>query len=220
MNLVIVKLLFIVLLLNNISCDNYHQHHYQHHHRHHRHHRHHPNHNYIEHQNHRHQRTLNNDWPLEISKPKYIANITVKVGDTVTLSCEINSSYGSNPGVIWMQGKLGNVLTLNTNRITVDGRFEISQQPLNRQQQTNRETVIFEPNLKLKRQQKQLQPTLNNDQNSNVDDKTAFYHLKINNVQIFDDNEYACETSISKQNEDESIVHSLIYLHVTRKLFI
>jgi hypothetical protein len=57
-------------------------------------------------------------------------NVTVKVGESVLLSCVIDASYGLSPGVIWMQGKIGNVLTLNTNRITVDPRFEIVQQPL------------------------------------------------------------------------------------------
>jgi hypothetical protein len=57
-------------------------------------------------------------------------NVTKKVGDTVILYCAVNSSLGANPGVIWMQGKQGNVLTLNTNRISADGRFEVIQTPV------------------------------------------------------------------------------------------
>lgn len=122
----------------------------------------------------------------ELNKPIHAINVTVKVGETVVLNCVINSSYGLNPGVIWMQGKLGNVLTLNTNRITVDPRFDIIQQS------------------------QDLDLTKQND--------VSFYNLQIENVQLYDENEYACQTSITKRNEDQPNLHSLIYLQVTRKL--
>ena len=134
------------------------------------------------------------------------ANVTVKVGETAILTCVINSTQGSNPGVIWMQGKLGNVLTLNTNRITVDSRFDIIQQPL--------------PQLEVKNK---IIGNSKRDGQSNIIQQlpmeVGYYHLRIANVQLYDENEYACETSITKRNEDEPNLHSLIYLHVTRKSF-
>ncbi len=138
-----------------------------------------------------------------------VVDITVKVGETALLKCEINSTYstpGTNPGVIWMQGKLGSVLTLNTNRITVDTRFEIVQLALD----------ADEDGLKSKRDG---QPLVAPQQDNQVfvEPQQSFYHLKISNVQLYDENEYACETSITKNNEDEPNLHSLIRLHVTRK---
>jgi len=142
-------------------------------------------------------------------------DLTVKVGETALLKCEINSTHstpGTNPGVIWMQGKLGSVLTLNTNRITVDTRFEIVQLPLD----------ADEDGVKSKRDGQPLVAPLqdnNNNQGLNVPQQ-SFYHLKIANVQLYDENEYACETSITKNSEDEPSLHSLIRLHVTRKYFL
>ena len=130
-------------------------------------------------------------------------NLTAKVGDTVVLNCGINASYGLNPGVIWMQGKLGNVLTLNLNRITTDGRFEITQTSQPMQAAPNR------TGLNSKRQsvnQKEQQPFHFN-----------YYHLRINNVQVYDENEYACETTLTRRSDDQPSLHSLIYLRVTRK---
>jgi hypothetical protein len=129
-------------------------------------------------------------------------NITAKVGETVILPCALNSSYGINPGVIWMQSKLGNVLTLNTNRITIDTRFDISQEQQN-------ELNALNPNL--------VNPVLKRD-NSQMQNEFTFYHLKITNVQVYDENEYACETSMTKHDEDQPTLHSFVYLHVTRKL--
>jgi hypothetical protein len=129
-------------------------------------------------------------------------NVTVKVGESVVLNCAIDSSYGLNPGVIWMQGKLGNVLTLNTNRITVDPRFEIIQQPLQ----------DMDPSLiTIKRDSSNL----NEKQN-----EMSYYHLKISNVQIYDENEYACETSLTRKNDDQPNLQSLVYLHVTRECLV
>lgn len=161
-----------------------------------------------------------------------LVNYTAKVGDTVILNCVINASYGINPGVIWMQGNLGNVLTLNTNRITVDSRFEIVQQPI--QKQSSEQTEVEQqqqPHQQLTHREK-VKTHLLKGSSSNETDKPdeavngkqlfsgnefSFYHLKINNVQLYDENEYACETSITKRNEDQPNLHSLIYLHVTRK---
>ena len=144
-----------------------------------------------------------------------VTDLTVKVGDTAILKCAINSTYGSNPGVIWMQGKLGSVLTLNTNRITVDTRFEIVQLPLDTQPDTRladiEHNLIISSNNNNKRDGQMplllVQPQL---------PELSYYHLKIVNVQIFDENEYACETSITKNNDDQPSLHSLIRLHVTR----
>ena len=49
-------------------------------------------------------------------------------------------------------------------------------------------------------------------QSQSSNDMKNYYHLKITNVQLYDENEYACETS--KRNE---YLHSLVYLHVSRK---
>lgn len=143
-------------------------------------------------------------------------NLTVKVGESVVLNCAINSSYGITPGVIWMQGKVGNVLTLDTGRITADSRFEIIQQPLQ---------MITSSS----------EPDLNNGSKHHVGHHHAnsrrlrhhtyrqvtqtdfnYFHLRINNVQIDDENEYACETSTT---DDQSSVHALFNLQVTRKRF-
>ena len=138
-------------------------------------------------------------------------DLTVKVGETALLKCEINSTHstpGTNPGVIWMQGKLGSVLTLNTNRITVDTRFEIVQQPLD----------VDDDGLKSKRDgQPLISPLKDNANQGAIEPQHSFYHLKITNVQLYDENEYACETSITKNSEDEPNLHSLIRLHVTRE---
>lgn len=135
-------------------------------------------------------------------------DLTVKVGDTAYLKCAINSTYGSNPGVIWMQGKLGSVLTLNTNRITVDTRFEIVQLPLDSQQEIENNLLNTNNNNKRDGQV----PLLVQSQLPEM----SYYHLKIVNVQLFDENEYACETSITKNNDDQPSLHSLIRLHVTQ----
>ena len=126
-----------------------------------------------------------------------LVDMTVKVGDTVILKCEINSSLSSpalnaNPGVIWMQGKLGSVLTLNANRITVDTRFEVVRDSSGG-------------------------GGVDIDSSSSSSSLVSFYHLKIANVQLYDENEYACESSITKNNDDEPRLHSLVRLHVTRK---
>lgn len=76
--------------------------------------------------------------------------------------------------------KLGNVLTLNTNRITEDQRFDVYY-------------------------------TNQNEQHN--------YQLTLTNAQTYDENEYICETSSTKDNNEFTTIHSLIYLHVTRKLF-
>ena len=59
-----------------------------------------------------------------------IVNITVKVGETITLKCSIDYRFENNAGVIWMR-KSANVLTLNTNRITEDQRFDVDYQHQN-----------------------------------------------------------------------------------------
>ena len=106
--------------------------------------------------------------------------------------------------MIWMQGKLGNVLTLNTDRITADSRFEISQQPQNLlEAETNAGSLM--------KRQSQIVQSQQSTQN-----ELSFYHLKINNVQIYDENEYACQTSSTKSPDDPPYLHSLIYLHVIR----
>ncbi len=97
-----------------------------------------------------------------------------------------------------MQGKLGNVLTLNTNRISADSRFEIVQSPLENE----------EPSNMIKRQ--------NSQKSQQKFHYLNYYHLKINGVQINDENEYACETTIS-QSDDQENLQSLVHLKVTRK---
>lgn len=149
-----------------------------------------------------------------LSQPEHV-NVTVKVGDTIILNCAINSSYGVTPGVIWMQGKLGNVLTLDTSRITADNRFEILRQPLhmpnineialNNGSNSNKRGVYSSHRLHHHTYRQTNQAEFN------------YYHLKISNVQIDDENEYACETSMSKQSEEQSNLHALFNLHVTRK---
>src|SRR4051812_42524669 len=119
-----------------------------------------------------------------------------------------------------MQGKLGSVLTLNTNRITVDSRFEISQQPLQEQQEVVAPVLARHASRRRHKQQRRqplavVEPAPLAAPPAS-DNSAVAYHLRIENVQIYDENEYACETSISKQNEDQTLVHSLIYLHVTR----
>lgn len=129
-------------------------------------------------------------------------NVTAKVGDSVILNCAINSSYGINPGVIWIQGKQGNVLTLNRDRVTVDNRFEIIQTPL---QQKNQ--IIEKETNHNKRDNKQPQ--------QNKFDLN-YYHLKINNVQAYDENEYSCETTVSHHNDNRPNLQSLVHLKVTQ----
>ncbi|CAF0733656.1 unnamed protein product [Brachionus calyciflorus] len=123
-----------------------------------------------------------------------IVNVTAKVGEAIVLNCAINSTL--NPGAIWTQGKIGNVLTFNTNRITVDPRFDVIQHSVHKEDDPN------DPNLILPKQ------AFQNDVN--------YYNLQIENVQLYDENEYACQTSITKSNEDEPLIHSLIHLHVTQ----
>lgn len=167
--------------------------------------------------------TTTSSHPLQV-------NVTAKVGETVMLACVINSAgyNGLNPGVIWMQGNLGNVLTLNTNRITVDQRFEIVQQHLPSQsfQMSHRERpsqappTLSEPS-SLSQEDRRASSSQDADPSSlsqqPSNDISNYYHLKITNVQLYDENEYACETSITRHNEDQPSLHSLIYLHVTRK---
>lgn len=180
--------------------------------------------------------------PLGFTMHPVQVNVTAKVGETVILACTINSSgyNGLNPGVIWMQGQLGNVLTLNTDRITVDHRFEIVQQPLSAQHfhmthrerpsppsplsslshsapanhasKQDNEDAAEEASQDHTSQQQQQKPAQYNNEGGN-----NYYHLKITNVQLYDENEYACESSITKRNEDQPSLHSLVYLHVTRK---
>lgn len=165
-------------------------------------------------------------------------NVTAKVGETVMLACVINGL--NNPGVIWMQGNLGNVLTLNTNRITVDQRFEIVQQPLPTQtfQMSHREkpmrmAAASSSSSSLSAEDGEIddEHLISDDDEEGEGDETAgdghphgnqneinnYYHLKITNVQLYDENEYACTTSITKMNEDQPNLHSLVFLHVTRK---
>jgi hypothetical protein len=157
-----------------------------------------------------------------------IINVTAKVGETVILTCAVNSSFGSNPGVIWMQGKLGNVLTLNTNRITLDPRFDIIQHAILQQPKKSSDTnsdIVQSPasppglyddymvnNLQNYELQSQVvvakQPLQN---------EISYYNLRIENVQLYDENEYACETSITKRNDDTPNLNSLIFLSITRK---
>lgn len=153
-------------------------------------------------------------------------NITVKVGETVLLGCAINATFGQNPGVIWMQGKVGNVLTLNANRITIDARFEIIQNTQGKDyaseiNQVMPSSFLFNPSHEAVQQQlkivQQSSPLEMDSQLKQTD--LSFYHLRINNVQLYDENEYVCQTSLTKQNEDQPSVHSIINLQVTRKCF-
>lgn len=128
-----------------------------------------------------------------------VIKMTAKVGESVILNCAINSSF--NPGAIWTQAKIGNVLTFNTNRITVDPRFEVIQHSIHKED----DVVVSDPNQIVAKQ------TLSND--------VVFYNLKIDNVQLYDENEYVCQNSITKSDEDEPVIHSLIYLYVTSKFF-
>lgn len=181
--------------------------------------------------------------PPTLSPHPIQVNVTAKVGETVMLACVINSAgyNGLNPGVIWMQGNLGNVLTLNTNRITVDPRFEIVQQPLPSQsfQMSHRErpSSIIRNEEDGDRSGSSSSSSngdgIGNNGESTDEDSSAtaggatvsnndinnYYHLRITNVQLYDENEYACERSITKNNEDQPSLHSLVYLHVTRKWF-
>ena len=85
----------------------------------------------------------------------------------------------------------------------MDNRFEIIQTPL---QQTNK---IIEPEVNFnKRHNKQPQQ-----QKFDLN----YYHLKINNVQTYDENEYACETTVSHRNDNRPNLQSLVYLKITRK---
>lgn len=144
-------------------------------------------------------------------------NLTVKVGESVVLNCAINSSYGHTPGVIWMQGKVGNVLTLDTGRITADGRFEIIQQPLQMITSSSEPDLNngskrglshgghYRGNSRRLRHQHAYRQVTQTDFN--------YFHLRINNVQIDDENEYACETSMI---DEQSNVHALFNLQVTQ----
>jgi hypothetical protein len=96
-----------------------------------------------------------------------------------------------------MQGKLGNVLTLNTNRISADSRFEIIQSPLEQ-----KDTSIM--NKRQNPQPPQQKFHLN------------YYHLKISGVQAYDENEYTCETTITQSDEQQNL-QNLVHLKVTRK---
>ena len=151
----------------------------------------------------------------------YIANITAKVGESVILYCAINSSYDLNPGVIWMQGNLGHVLTLNKNRITVDSRFEIVQDLTNievpagsviiKNAHANYHAHPHGPNKMLRHNQPQTQPQ------QQLPNGLTFYHLKINNLQTFDENEYACETTFENRDDEETPnLKSVINLQVTQ----
>jgi hypothetical protein len=145
--------------------------------------------------------------------------------------------------VIWMQGKLGNVLTLNTNRITMDGRFEIVQQPIeSKAPHLHIESRIADSSQNGKASKHSKKPHHHNHQGgfegnneasgghrrsfngahyvrhiAQQQNELIYYNLKINNLQIYDENEYACETSITKHHDEEPSLHSLFYLHVTRK---
>ena len=74
--------------------------------------------------------TINRMNDYETTSSNSIMNITVKVGDTVTLKCSIDYKFENNAGVIWMR-KSASVLTLNTNRITEDHRFDVDYQHQN-----------------------------------------------------------------------------------------
>lgn len=150
---------------------------------------------YHRHPGYRHARTTANAPQAKISA----INMTAKVGESVILNCAINSSF--NPGAIWTQAKIGNVLTFNTNRITVDPRFEIIQHSIHKED----ELVLSDPNLIVPKQ-------------AHAND-VVFYNLKIDNVQLYDENEYVCQNSITKSDEDEPLVHSLIYLYITSKFY-
>lgn len=95
---------------------------------------------------------------------------------------------------------MGNVLTLNANRISADGRFEVIQAPL---QQKN---ALIQPGDNFRKRHNQKRFEMNH------------YHLKINSVQANDENEYACELTQGPV-DDHSNLKSLVYLRVTRKAF-
>jgi hypothetical protein len=142
-----------------------------------------------------------------------------------------------------MQGKLGNVLTLNTNRITMDGRFEIVQQPIeSKVPHLHVEARIVDSSQSGKsskhgKKSHHYSHQESIDGNSEIanghrrsyngahyvrhltqqQNELIYYNLRINNLQIYDENEYACETSITKRHDEEPSLHSLFYLHVTRK---
>lgn len=157
------------------------------------------------------------DSKVKFNLPPHV-NLTVKVGESVVLNCAINSSYGITPGVIWMQGKVGNVLTLDTGRITADSRFEIIQQPL------QMITSSSEPDLN-NGSKRQSGASHGGHHHSNsrrlrhhsyrqvTQTDFNYFHLRINNVQIDDENEYACETSTV---DEQSSVHALFNLQVTQ----
>lgn len=102
-----------------------------------------------------------------------------------------------------MQGKQGNVLTLNTNRISADGRFEVIQTPVQQFSQiANNQAEMGQSN---RRRNSQQVPKYD----------LSFYHLKINNVQVYDENEYSCETTISMNNGRPNL-QSIVHLKVTQ----
>jgi hypothetical protein len=166
-----------------------------------------------------------------------VINVTAKVGETVILTCAVNSSFGINPGVIWMQGKLGNVLTLNTNRITLDPRFDIIQHAI--QQSSKKVSDGFSSDVSsasgLASPTLYDDYTVNNMQNydqpqqqlqhqlvvakQTLQNEISYYNLRIENVQLYDENEYACETSLTRRNDDTPNLHSLMFLHITRNVF-
>jgi hypothetical protein len=172
--------------------------------------------------------------PQFVIPPEKIFNITAKVGETVVLNCAINSSYGINPGVIWMQGKLGNVLTLNTNRITLDQRFDIIQHAII--QKETEQTSLLNGNLasilgsresvdqdgaliqshEISNSHHHANQFIVAKQQSN---EFSYYNLRIENVQLSDENEYACETTLTKRSDDQPNIHSLISLYITRNVF-
>ena len=122
-----------------------------------------------------------------------------------------------------MQGKLGNVLTLNTNRITVDPRFEIIQQsaPI----EPSAGTLVVHKNANANVINSHKKQRHNKQQSHHVQQQALsefmYYQLRISDLQTFDENEYACETTLTGrengEDEDQPNLHSLIYLHVTRE---
>ena len=146
----------------------------------------------------------------------YIANITAKVGESVILYCAINSSYDLNPGVIWTQGNLGHVLTLNKNRITVDSRFEIVQDLANIEVPAG-SVVLKNVHVNHHHQHGQNKMLRHNQPQTQQPSGLTYYHLKINNLQTFDENEYACETTFENRDDEETPnLKSVIHLQVTQ----
>jgi hypothetical protein len=169
---------------------------------------------------------------LPINAGVEVINVTAKVGETVILTCAVNSSFGANPGVVWMQGKLGNVLTLNTNRITLDPRFDIIQHAIVQQPKkssssdANLASSPASPPLGLyddytvnSLESYEPPPSQVVVAKQPLQNEISYYNLRIENVQLYDENEYACETSLTKRNDDTPNLHSLMFLSITRKLY-